>query len=296
MMKSKPFSVAAQVPSPAPETRFLNPSARAWLMGVVNVTPDSFYAGSRAPSLDDTLRLAGRLIAEGADLLDIGGESTRPGSIPINEAAELARILPVIEALHSRWPDTPLSIDTQKASVARAAFQAGACIINDVSAFRHDPEMVHVVAEAGCPVVLMHMQGTPATMQQAPHYEDVVSDVKSFFEERIAFAERQGVAEDQIILDPGIGFGKTTDHNLSLLRHLQSFRSLGRPLLIGVSRKAFIGRILGGEDSPLAAEERLEGSIAAGLWAVQSGASGLRVHDVGATRQALRVWEGLARA
>lgn len=295
MKKSTPFSVAPTAPSPAPESRFLSPTNHAWLMGVLNVTPDSFYAGSRSPLWEDALRLAGHLIAGGADVLDIGGESTRPGAAPVSEAEELSRVIPVIEELHALWPDLVLSIDTQKASVARAALAAGARFVNDVSALRLDPEMASVVAESGAPVILMHMQGTPETMQAAPSYHDIVSEVKSFFEERMAFAARQGIPENHVILDPGIGFGKTTDHNRKLLQHLHVFQSLRRPLLVGVSRKSFIGRLFGGEQSPLAVEERLEGSIAAGLWAVEAGASGLRVHDVGATRQALRVWEEIAR-
>lgn len=290
-----PFSVTAE-PSPALKPNFLSPASPVWLMGVLNATPDSFYSDSRSSSAEQALLQAGRIVAEGADCLDVGGESTRPGSATVSEAQELTRVMPVVEALRVRWPDMPLSIDTQKAVVAREALRRGAWAVNDISALRHDPEMVEVLAEAQCPVVLMHMQGTPATMQAAPRYDDVVSDVKSFLEERLGFAVRQGVTEDRMILDPGIGFGKTTAHNLALLKNLSVLRALGRPLLVGVSRKAFIGRLLGGEESPAAPEERLQGSIAAGLWAVQQGANALRVHDVGATRQALRIWEGVARS
>ncbi len=295
MKKLMPFSVTAE-PSQAPESRFLFHSKRPWLMGVLNATPDSFYAGSRSTLPQTTLRLAGQLIAEGADLLDIGGESTRPGAPVISESKELYRVLPVIEELRDRWPQMPLSVDTQKAAIARQALAKGASVINDISALRQDTAMAEVVAEAKCPVVLMHMQGTPQTMQAAPHYEDVIGEVKAFFEERIAFAVRAGIAEEKIILDPGIGFGKTLEHNLTLLRRLSDFLSLGRPLLVGVSRKSFIGRMLGHDASPLPVEQRLEGSIAAGLWAIQAGASGLRVHDVGPTRHALQLWQEVSHA
>ena len=200
-----------------------------------------------------------------------------------------------------------MSIDTQKAEVARQALAHGANVVNDVSALRHDPAMADVVAAADCPVVLMHMQGTPQTMQQAPRYTNVVDEVKRFFEERLAFAARQSIQEDRVILDPGIGFGKTFEHNKTLMNHLSEFLSFGRPLLVGVSRKSFVGRLQASPPAPLpegeggrrpgeAADDRLEGSLAAGLWAVQQGARGLRVHDVGATKRALSVWEGIQTA
>ncbi len=262
-------------------------------MGVLNITPDSFYAGSRTPQVESALQAAQYMIDEGADALDLGGESTRPGAEEIPESIELARILPVLEALRDRWPDVPLSIDTQKAAVARKALARGVRIVNDISALRADPAMAELVAEAQCPVVFMHMQGTPQTMQKRPQYENVVAEVKQFFEERLTFAARHNIHEDRVILDPGIGFGKTFEHNMALLRGLSAFLSLGRPILVGVSRKSFIGRWLGSESSPLPPEERLEGSLAAALWAVKEGARGLRVHDVGATRRALRLWEGI---
>ena len=277
-------------------------------MGVLNATPDSFYAGSRG------------LPNEAADIIDIGGESTRPGAEEISVAVELDRVLPVIDAVHERWPDVPLSIDTQKAEVARQALEHGVSVVNDVSALRFDPAMASVVAEAGCPVVLMHMQGTPRTMQARPRYENVVDEVKRFFEERLDFAARQKISEDRIILDPGIGFGKTLEHNMTILKHLSEFLSLGRPILVGVSRKSFIGRLSApspglrhplpkgrgptalvpstgdgrrSDEGILPPEDRLEGSLAAALWAVQQGAKGLRVHDVGATRKAIRIWEAI---
>lgn len=263
-------------------------------MGVLNVTPDSFYAGTRFTSPVEAHARANRMMEEGADLLDIGGESTRPGAqeVPINE--ELHRVLPVVEDLCEHWPRMPLSIDTQKADVAREALRRGAAVVNDVSALRRDARMAEVVAEAGCPVVLMHMQNDPRTMQDAPHYGDVVDDIKSFFEERMTYAAREGIAEDCILLDPGIGFGKTLDHNLEILRRLSEFLPLGRPLLVGLSRKSFLGRLIS-QENPAPPEDRLEASVAAALWAVQQGASGVRVHDVRPTHQALTVWNRLTQ-
>jgi dihydropteroate synthase len=261
-------------------------------MGVLNATPDSFYAASRTPAPEKALPLAEDMVREGADILDIGGESTRPGAEDVPEAAELARILPLIDALHERRPELPLSVDTRKAEVARRALEHGAGLINDISALRHDPKMVDVAAAFDVPVVLMHMQGAPATMQKEPRYADVVQELKHFFEERLGFAVRHGVHEERLILDPGIGFGKSLEHNLEILRRLKEFLSFGRPILVGLSRKSFIGKLLG--DVP--PEERLEGSIAAALWAVQEGASGVRVHDVGPTRRALRFWESMRKA
>jgi dihydropteroate synthase len=293
VMKSMPLSVTAAEPSRPPNLSFLSNTGAIWTMGVLNTTPDSFYAGSRTPQVESALHLASQMIEEGADVLDVGGESTRPGAEEIPDSVELGRVLPVIEAVHDRWPHIPLSIDSQKASVAREVLARGVNMVNDISALRADPAMAEVVANARCPVVFMHMQGTPRTMQQQPHYENVVEEVKQFFEERLAFAARQNIREDRVILDPGIGFGKTFEHNMALLKGLSAFLSFGRPILVGVSRKSFIGRWLGSVDAPLPPEERLEGSIAAALWAVKEGARGLRVHDVGATRRALRVWEGI---
>jgi dihydropteroate synthase len=305
--KSIPLSVMAAPPSLAPDLSFLTGHSRTWIMGVLNATPDSFYAGSRPETVEAALTLAGEMVTAGADVVDLGGESTRPGAENVPAARELERVLPVLEALHECWPRLPLSVDTQKSDVAREALSHGASLINDISALRHDPAMAGVVAEAKCPVILMHMQGTPGTMQQDPHYKDVVTEVKQFFEERIVFAAAQGIREDRIILDPGIGFGKTVEHNLTLLKRLKEFQSFGRPLLIGVSRKSFIGRLLAPSPQPspcrervpqtgegiLPPEERLEGSLAAALWAVQEGACGLRVHDVRSTRRALKLWESV---
>ena len=296
MMKSMPLSVMAAEPSQRPDVSSLFTAGRTWIMGVLNATPDSFYPGSRVTDLDAALRAAERMIQEGADVLDIGGESTRPGAQEVSASVEQDRIIPLITQIREKYPQVPLSVDTQKASVAREALAQGATLINDISALRADPSMAEVVAEADCPVVLMHMQGTPQTMQDNPKYENVVDEVKQFFEKRLAFAARQRIKEERVILDPGIGFGKTLEHNMALLKNLSSLCIFGRPVLVGASRKSFIGRWLGREGLPLPVEERLEGSIAAALWAVKEGARGLRVHDVGATRRAVSLWEGIGKS
>lgn len=281
-------------PSQPAKLHFLSDTRRKWIMGVLNVTPDSFYAGSRIASPLDGQQQAAQMISEGADILDIGGESTRPGAAPVSVAEELNRVLPALDALQRHGLETALSIDTQKAEVARRALSYGVKMINDISALRHDPDMGEVVAEARCPVVLMHMQGTPETMQRTPRYGDVIDELRSFFEERLSYAERCGIAREQIILDPGIGFGKTQEHNVTILQRLSEFKPLGCPLLVGVSRKSFLSRLASHPEQVLAPEQRLEGSLAAGLWAISQGASGLRVHDVGATRRALQIWQTLA--
>ncbi len=265
-------------------------------MGVLNVTPDSFYPESRAfwegrDALDETVRRGLRLAAEGADILDIGGQSTRPGSEPVPEEEESRRVVAVIERL-APAVRIPISVDTSKASVAKAARAAGASILNDVTALRGDPAMAEAALEYP-EIILMHMQGTPKTMQQRPTYGDVVADVLSFFQERLGALRRLGVSEARVLLDPGIGFGKDLGHNLEILRRLEEFRVLGRPLVIGASRKSFIGRILAaseGTADPLGPEERLEGSLAVACRAAAAGASVVRVHDVRATRRALEVW------
>ena len=296
-MKSKPSSKAmpARELSPPAKLDFLFERSGGWIMGVLNVTPDSFYADTRVTSWVEANAQAERMIQEEPDILDIGGESTRPGAEEVPAQEELHRVLPVVEGLHDRWPRMPLSVDTQKAVVAREALRRGAAVINDVSALRQDAGMAAVIAEAGCPVVLMHMQKDPRTMQDAPHYDDVVDDIKSFFEERMTYATREGISEDRVLLDPGIGFGKTLDHNLEILRRLSEFLPLGRPLLVGLSRKSFLGRLISRGEVPVPPADRLEASVAANLWAVQRGASGIRVHDVGPTRQALSVWNHLTQ-
>jgi dihydropteroate synthase len=253
------------------------------IMGVVNVTPDSFSDGGRFLAAEAALEQALALVREGAAVVDIGGESTRPGSDAVELHEELRRVLPVVEELAERV-GVPISVDTTKAEVARRALAAGAAIVNDVTALRGETAMVDVVAETGCPVCLMHMQGRPKTMQEAPHYEDVVSEVLAFLEERMAFALAAGVREDQLLLDPGIGFGKTVEHNLTLLRHLDRFVALGRPVVLGASRKRFLGAILGAEP-----DQRAVGTVATTVIGVAAGAHVFRVHDVRPNFEALRV-------
>src|SRR3954467_11068524 len=255
-------------------------------MGVVNVTPDSFSDGGLYLDVDAAVGHGRELAAEGAAILDIGGESTRPGAGEVPEGEEIERVVPVIERLaQASGPDAPLvSIDTRKARVAEQALQAGARIVNDISAFRHAPEIAGLVASAGAHCCLMHMLGEPRTMQQDPRYDDVVSDVKAFLEERVAFAVGEGAPEDRIWVDPGIGFGKTVDHNLELLRRLDEIVALGRPVVIGTSRKSFLGRLTG-RDAP----DRLAGSIATNVLALERGARIFRVHDVAPVRDALTV-------
>jgi dihydropteroate synthase len=266
------------------------------LMGIVNVTPDSFSDGGRFLRPDAAVAHALALAAEGADILDIGGESTRPGAEPVGVEEELRRVLPVIEGIAGASASLPtrpqISIDTSKAVVAAAALAAGASLVNDVSAFRADPEMAAVVADAEADCCLMHMLGEPRTMQDDPRYGDVVDDVREFLAERLAFALDAGVARDRIMLDPGIGFGKTEQHNLELLRRLHELVALGPPILIGTSRKGFLGRIIDREApraEPVAAAERLAGTIATNVLALERGAQVFRVHDVAPVGEALAV-------
>jgi len=268
-------------------------------MGVLNVTPDSFSDGGLFLDAHAAVAHARELIGQGADILDVGGESTRPGAEPVSAADELRRVLPVIEELADAVGGAPgdpgagrISIDTSKASVARAAVQAGASIVNDVTALRGDPLMAEVVAEGGCECCLMHMLGSPRTMQSDPVYRDVVDDVRAFLSERMAYAVRAGVPEDRILLDPGIGFGKTVAHNLLLLQRLDELVALGRPVLVGTSRKSFLGRIqaeAAGEGEPVGVAGRLPGTIATSVLAYERGARILRVHDVAPVRAALAV-------
>jgi dihydropteroate synthase len=250
-------------------------------MGVVNVTPDSFSDGGEHLAADSAVAHAHALIAEGAHIVDVGGESTRPYAEPVPEAEELRRVVPVIE----RLPGVPISIDTSKAAVARAALEAGATYVNDVTAFRGDPGMAALVAERGAGCCLMHMLGEPRTMQDDPRYDDVVSEVKAFLEERLAFAVAEGVPEERVELDPGIGFGKTVAHNLELLERLDELTTLGRPIVVGVSRKGFLGRLTGRE----VPADRVHATVAANVLALERGASVFRVHDVAPTRDALLV-------
>lgn len=268
---------------------------RGWILGILNATPDSFFAGSRVQGPHSLLQRAAHMLRDGADGLDLGAESTRPGAAAVPPEEERRRILPALKAMQQRFPQALISIDTQKATIAAAAFDHGAHVLNDISALRADPAMAEVAAHYRCPVILMHMQGTPQTMQRRPFYRNVLDEVKRFFEERLTFAVRAGIREDRILLDPGFGFGKTFTHNMTLLRHLSHFLTFKRPLLIGLSRKRFIGQLLGGGHDPLPVDARGEGSVAAGLYALQQGAAGLRVHDVQATKRALTVWQALAQ-
>ena len=261
----------------------------AIVMGIVNTTPDSFSDGGRFLDADAAEAHALRLANEGAEILDIGGESTRPGSTEVTVQEELDRVIPVIERLAKR-PELVLSIDTQKPSIAREALTAGASIVNDIAANRADPEMWQVVAEAEAGYVCMHMQGTPQTMQAKPEYDDVTTEVIAFFRERLSLLLAHGVAAEQIALDPGIGFGKTLEHNIKLLRDLNKFSLVERPVLVGASRKSFIEKLLG---APV--DERLPASLACAAWASIQGSQIIRVHDVAETAQAVRMAEALAR-
>jgi dihydropteroate synthase len=255
-------------------------------MGIVNVTPDSFSDAGRFLDPERAIAHARELVAGGADLLDIGGESTRPGARGVSADEELARVAPVLAGLDD--VNVPISIDTSKAHVAEVALDAGAKIVNDVTALRSDPAMAGLCAARDCFVVLMHMRGTPRTMQENPTYADVVEDVKAFLAQRIEFVIGEGVAEERIWVDPGIGFGKTVRHNLELLNRLRELRELGRPIVIGTSRKRFIGTITGRE-----VDDRLGGTIATNVLAMQAGADVLRVHDVREVREAMVVAEAV---
>ncbi|HEX6948143.1 MAG TPA: dihydropteroate synthase [Nitrospira sp.] len=262
---------------------------RPFLMGVVNVTPDSFFDGGRYDDPQRAVEHALRLVEEGADLLDIGAESTRPGAVPVDEREECHRLIPVVAAV-AKAVSVPISVDTSKAEVARAAIDAGAVMVNDVTALRGDGAMVDVVAEAGVGLVLMHMQGTPETMQKAPRYDDVVGEVAQFLTERARWAIAHGVASDRIVLDPGIGFGKTLQHNLDLLANLHAFVHLEFPVLVGPSRKGFIGQL-----TDQAVEARAWGTAAAVALAVEQGANILRVHDIGPMKDVVRVAVAIAQ-
>jgi dihydropteroate synthase len=255
------------------------------VMGIVNITPDSFHDGGRFAAADDAIAHADRLIEEGADLLDLGGESTRPGAVPVPAEQELARVLPVLEALRGRG--VPVSVDTRQPAVMRAALAAGAAMINDVNALRA-PGAVEAVAGTDASVCLMHMQGEPRTMQQAPRYADVVGEVTAFLEARIEACVAAGIERSRIVVDPGFGFGKRLEDNLTLARALPVLAKLA-PVLVGFSRKSMIGAMTG----RAATADRLAGSVAAALWAARHGAAVLRVHDVAATRDALAVWRQL---
>ena len=266
------------------EERFPRPA----IMGVLNVTPDSFSDGGAFARPGDAIAHGARLRQDGADLVDVGGESTRPGAAPVPADEELRRVTPVLEGLAG----IPLSIDTSKPEVARRALELGVELVNDVTALRADPELAAVVAEAGAYVCLMHMQGAPGTMQAAPHYDDVVSEVAAFLEERLAHAVGEGIAEDRVCLDPGIGFGKTPDQNLELIRHLDRLVAIGRPVVVGFSRKSTLGKVLG---DPYATTGTMPASLGAAITAYERGAAILRVHDVRETFEALAVAAAVER-
>ena len=262
------------------------------VMGVVNVTPDSFSDGGRFLDAAAALAHAWRLIAEGADRLDIGGESTRPGAEPVSEQEEIARVVPLIEAIR-RESDVRISVDTMKPAVARAAVSAGAFMWNDITALTWSEDSAQVAAGLGCEVCLMHMQGDPRTMQADPRYDDVVEEVCSFMLGRVAAAAEAGVSGERIWLDPGIGFGKRPEHNLDLLRRLDRLVGTGFPVLLGVSRKPFIRAI---DETAAEADDRLGGSLAGALWGASQGVAAIRVHDVRETVQALKVWAAIQEA
>lgn len=276
--------------TPVLETRHgvVDMRRRTAVMGILNVTPDSFSDGGRYVDVDAALTHGVEMVRQGASIVDVGGESTRPGADAVSLEEELERVIPVIRGLRARVA-VPISIDTYKEAVARRALKAGADMVNDISALRFDPAMAGLVAAEDVPVVLMHMQGQPRTMQRAPHYVDVVKEVAAFLRERVAFAIEHGVGAHRVVVDPGIGFGKDMGHNLELLRRLDALVSLGRPVLVGLSRKAFIGRLLD-EGTP---DARLEGSLAGAAAAVLAGARMIRAHDVAETCRAVRVAEAI---
>lgn len=258
-------------------------------MGIINITPNSFYEKSRCGSSDEVLTVAEKMVGEGADFLDLGAESSRPGSSPISEQEEMDRLLPMVSCLIKNF-DLPISIDTYKPKVAQESLQAGARIINDITGLQKNPEMANVVSRFGAGVVIMHMQGMPQTMQKNPSYTNVVSEVKDYLKESIKISQAAGIGSDQIAIDPGIGFGKTCKHNLEILGNLEKFVELDKPILLGVSRKSFIGEILA-----LPPEDRLEGSLAASVIGVEKGVSIIRTHDVKETRNAVKTAERIIK-
>jgi dihydropteroate synthase len=270
--------------------RTLDLSSRTHLMGILNVTPDSFSEGGRFFKLEEAVKQGLKLADKGADIVDVGGESTRPGSEPVPIEEELRRVIPVIGELVKRI-DIPISIDTYKSRVAKEALDSGASMVNDISGLRFDPEMKKVISEYNVPVILMHIQGTPRNMQENPQYENLLEEIKSYLDQSISIAEEAGIGEDKIIIDPGIGFGKTLDDNLKILKNLREFKSLGKPVMIGVSRKSFIGKIL---DLPV--NERLGGSLAALAVAIINGANILRVHDAEESRRVAKLVDTILKS
>jgi len=265
---------------------------RPKIMGILNVTPDSFSDGGKIKTPAAAARVATKMVEAGADIIDIGGESTRPGAKTISIADETKRTIPVIKKIKETWKKknitAQISIDTRKSRVAHDAIKAGADIWNDVSAFTYDEKSVDVAAKLGCPVILMHAQGSPETMQDNPDYSDVIGEIKLWLSIRVAVAVGSGVKMENITIDPGVGFGKRLEDNLAILKHLNSFHEIGCPVLLGASRKSYIGKIDGSK-----VEDRLGGSVATALWGAKNGADIVRVHDVAETAQALRVWSAI---
>ena len=259
------------------------------IMGIINVTPDSFSDGGKYANVEAAVMRAKQMVADGADIIDIGGESSRPGAEPITANEECRRVIPVVQALAEQF-QIPISVDTYKAKVAREALSAGACVINDITALHGDPNMCQIIADAQAGVILMHMQGVPATMQKAPTYQNVVAEVHAWLTEVSSQAVDRGIDSSRIMIDPGIGFGKTFDHNLEILRHLMQFRGIGYPMLVGVSRKKFIGRIL---DLPV--HQREGGTAATVAWSIINGANVVRVHDVAKMKQVAQVIDTICR-
>ena len=259
------------------------------IMGIINVTPDSFSDGGKYANVEAAVMRAKQMVADGADIIDIGGESSRPGAEPISANEECRRVVPVVQALAEQF-QIPISVDTYKAEVAYEALSAGACVINDITALHGDPKMCQIVADAQAGVILMHMQGVPATMQKAPTYQNVVVEVHAWLTEVASQAVDRGIDSSRIMIDPGIGFGKTLDHNLEILRHLMQFRGIGYPLLVGVSRKKFIGQIL---DLPV--HQREEGTAATVAWSIINGANVVRVHDVAKMKQVAQVIDAICQ-
>ena len=277
--------------SPSPNYCFQKPmpGRRTLVMGILNITPDSFSDGGLFAKVEAAVEHAERMIVEGADIIDVGGESSRPGAEPVSVEVEMDRVLPVIEKL-AKATEIPISIDTYRSSVARKALDVGASIVNDISALRDDADMASVVAEAGVPVILMHMKGTPKDMQADPHYDCVISEIISFLRTRIHAAVDAGISPDHIIIDPGIGFGKTVAHNLEIIRRLRDFKSLEKTILIGTSRKSFIGKILG-----LQTDDRLEGTAATVTTAINNGVDIVRIHDVKEMVRVVRMTDAIVR-
>jgi dihydropteroate synthase len=265
----------------------LNYEKRTLIMGIVNVTPDSFSDGGQFLDSNVAIKHGIKLASEGADILDIGGESTRPGSEAVSQEDELKRVIPVIEGFVSEV-DVPISIDTCKSEVARLAIEAGACIVNDISAMRFDPKIADVAAEHKVPIILMHMKGTPKNMQKDPEYEDVMGEISGFLKERVDFAQSKGISKDQIIVDPGIGFGKTIKHNYDIIKNLKELKVLKQPILMGTSRKSFIGKTL-----DLDVDDRLEGTLATVTMSIINGADIVRVHDVCESKRTARMTDAI---